>query len=77
MEAELVWTKLPAARVTVIVELNLGVTLKADWNRIVDVVTAAIGQRCNVVQFDLDSTEAVAHATPTVALGQELVDLRG
>jgi len=51
----------------VVIAVNFGVALEADWNSVVDIIATALLLGDDVVGFDLDSAEAMADAAPSVA----------
>ena len=71
--SELLGMELPPARMRVVVELDLRVTLEAHRDGILDEVRAATDGWLDVVQLHLDAAKAVANAATAVACGKESI----
>ena len=75
MTPQFIWPELSTSRVLVVVTVDLGVTLEADGNGIVDIVGASLCLGNNMISLHLDAAEAMADATSAVAVCQEFGNL--
>jgi hypothetical protein len=66
VKAELGWLESPSARMANVVAVDFGVALKANRNRVVDVVAAALVNRLHVVGFHLHAAESMTDTATSV-----------
>jgi hypothetical protein len=51
--------------------MDFRVTIKAYWNRVLNIVRSTFSTRHDMVKLYLDTTKLVAYATPAVTMGDE------
>ena len=72
---KLLWQKLTAPGMLVVVAVNLSVTLETDWNCILNIISTTIGSLNNMVGLNLGAAEAMADTTSPVNIHKKLGDL--
>ena len=67
--------ELATPRMSVVASVNLGVSLEANWNCVLNVIRAAIRSGNDIIDLDLHAAEPMADGAPPMGIDEQLRDL--